>query len=309
MKETRPFEEQTLLEHLMRNHLWHPVDRKRRATEDLPGAVKRKDYAKAAECQTMLREAEADIKMWEELLTLYEAERTEWIRITKVANGIGHFGFSESPEPPKVAPAIVEPAEYVLVDGDVCKVMQRNGDLITVSVNGVAIEVKATDSKVQLLTPEEAAEILKDDPKAAPEEDAPSVQDVIHIPLNSVENQAVIRDIQNAPPEKRVEVAKHHLANAGGSYPGKQMMPDGKYAKSHGWMGKPKGIEVDISGEKQLVPWKDVVAEAMKYEPPDPAPAPAEPPKPKPTPAKVTAPAGFEDLQKAITAAQQSFLL
>ena len=72
---TRPFEEQTALERTLRAHLWQPTDRLKRALESLPGHVRKKEYREAGDCQTAIRNAESEIKKWEHILALYEAER------------------------------------------------------------------------------------------------------------------------------------------------------------------------------------------------------------------------------------------
>lgn len=73
---TRPHAEQTSLERTLWAHLWQPEDRLKRCLVNLPSHVKRKEYAAAADCQKAIMESEYEIKMWENLLNLYEEERS-----------------------------------------------------------------------------------------------------------------------------------------------------------------------------------------------------------------------------------------
>lgn len=75
----RPHEEQSSLERTLRSLRWQPADRLERMNRDLPGHVRRKEYRAAADCQDAIRKAEAQIKMWDDLLALYEEERTAWL--------------------------------------------------------------------------------------------------------------------------------------------------------------------------------------------------------------------------------------
>lgn len=71
----RPFEEQTPLEKTIRAIMWHPEDAVRRCEENLAKHARRKEYRAAADCQDRIRKAKAEIGMWQNILTLYEAER------------------------------------------------------------------------------------------------------------------------------------------------------------------------------------------------------------------------------------------
>lgn len=71
----RSFEEQTPLERVLRAHLWQPMDLLRRCQERLPKLVKNKEYKEAGECQAWIIQANRDIEHWENILSLYEAER------------------------------------------------------------------------------------------------------------------------------------------------------------------------------------------------------------------------------------------
>src|SRR5436189_1810652 len=70
----RPFEQQSTLERWIRAALWHPTDALRRAKQTLPGAVKQKNYALAAQCQEIIRASTHEISRWQDFLNLYEAE-------------------------------------------------------------------------------------------------------------------------------------------------------------------------------------------------------------------------------------------
>lgn len=70
----RSHAEQSPLERTLRSHLWQPTDLLARATASLPGHVRKKEYAEAAQCQTSIIKAKMEIEKWENLLALYEAE-------------------------------------------------------------------------------------------------------------------------------------------------------------------------------------------------------------------------------------------
>jgi len=71
----RPIEQQTALERTLRATLWIPQDKLRRAESSLVGHVKKKEYQQAADCQAAMRKAVSEIKMWFDILSLYEKER------------------------------------------------------------------------------------------------------------------------------------------------------------------------------------------------------------------------------------------
>lgn len=51
------------------------MDLLKRCEERLPKLVRNKEYKEAGECQTWISQAKRDIKDWEYILSLYEAER------------------------------------------------------------------------------------------------------------------------------------------------------------------------------------------------------------------------------------------
>lgn len=69
-----PFEEQSTLERWIRSELYHPTERKKRAEEGLPAAIKKKSYSLAASYQEDIRKSEIEIKQWTQFLNLYHAE-------------------------------------------------------------------------------------------------------------------------------------------------------------------------------------------------------------------------------------------
>lgn len=76
---TRPFDQQTKLERVLRSHLWAPQDRLERMTANLPKHVKKKEFKEAAECQECIREAESEIEQWEYILRVYEDEHQSFL--------------------------------------------------------------------------------------------------------------------------------------------------------------------------------------------------------------------------------------
>ena len=71
----RPHEEQTPLERVIRSQLWYPKDILARGAQELPKCVKAKEYREAADWQELMWKAEAEVKQWEDILVMYEAER------------------------------------------------------------------------------------------------------------------------------------------------------------------------------------------------------------------------------------------
>lgn len=65
----------TPLEHLLDVELWHPTDARRRAEENLPKHVRRKEYRDAAECQTRITKAGFEIERWNGLIAVARKER------------------------------------------------------------------------------------------------------------------------------------------------------------------------------------------------------------------------------------------
>jgi hypothetical protein len=70
----RTHEQQTTLERTMRAELWRYNDELKRATDQLPVALRHKDYVAAGVCQTHISNATGEIARWLYMLELYEQE-------------------------------------------------------------------------------------------------------------------------------------------------------------------------------------------------------------------------------------------